>query len=104
MHHYNSESLKICFNELDAKKAVGTDKVRKEQYAEKLEENIEELLTKMKSMSYKPGPVRQTMIPKAGGAMRSLGISNFEDKIIKKMTQKVLESIYEQIFKERGEK
>ena len=100
MHHYNSESLKICFNELDAKKAVGIDKIRKEQYAEKLEENIEKLLTKMKSMSYKPGPVRQTMIPKASKGMRPLCISNFEDKIFQKMTQKMLESIYEPIFKE----
>ncbi|QNR82601.1 reverse transcriptase domain-containing protein [Piscirickettsia salmonis] len=30
--------------------------------------------------------------------MRPLGISNFEDKIIQKMTQKVLESIYDPIF------
>ncbi len=100
MHHYNSESLEICFNELEAKKAVGIDKVRKEEYVEKLKENIEELLIKMKCMAYRPGPVRQTMIPKAGGAMRPLGISNFGDKIFQKMTQKVLESIYEPLFKE----
>jgi len=100
MHHYNAESLKRCFNELDAKKAVGIDKVNKEQYAEKLEENIEELLIKMKRMAYKPGPVRQTMIPKASGGIRPLGISNFEDKIFQKMTQKLLESIYDPIFKE----
>ena len=99
MHHYNSESLKRCFNELDAKKAVGADKVRKMDYAKNLDDNIEELLSKMKRMSYKPGPVRQTMIPKASGGSRPLGISNFEDKIVQKMTQKVLEGIYDPIFK-----
>ena len=40
------------------------------------------------------------MIPKEGkpGAVRPLGISNFEDKIVQKMTQKVLDSIYEPVF------
>ena len=54
----------------------------------------------MKRMAYRPGPVRQAMIPKEGkpGAVRPLGISNFEDKIVQKMTQKVLDSIYEPVF------
>src|SRR3990167_8273537 len=54
----------------------------------------------MKRMAYRPGPVRQVQIPKEGkpGATRPLGISNLEDKIIQKMTQKVLEAIYEPIF------
>lgn len=102
MHYFNEESLKECFNQLDKNKAVGIDKVTKGNYAENLDRNIEELLNRMKRMAYRPSPVRQTMIPKAGGAMRPLGISNFEDKIIQKMTQKVLESMYEPIFKERS--
>ena len=54
----------------------------------------------MKRMAYRPGPVRQAMIPKEAkpGAVRPLGISNFEDKIVQKMTQKVLDSIYEPVF------
>ena len=102
MHYFNEESLKECFNQLDKNKAVGIDKVTKGNYAENLDRNIEELLNRMNRMAYRPSPVRQTMIPKAGGAMRPLGISNFEDKIIQKMTQKVLESMYEPIFKERS--
>ena len=100
MHFFNEESLKECFSQLDKNKAIGIDKVTKEDYGKNLDKNIEELLNRMKNMAYRPGPVRQTMITKAGGAMRALGISNFEDKIIQKMTQRVLESIYEPIFKE----
>jgi group II intron reverse transcriptase/maturase len=100
MHLFNEESLIGCFQQLERNKAVGIDKVTKEDYAKNLNKNIDGLLNRMKRMAYRPGPVRQTMIPKAGGAMRPLGISNFEDKIIQKMTQKVLESIYEPIFKE----
>ena len=100
MHHFNEESLKVCFNELDARKAVGIDGIDKATYKENLEENLRELVARMKQMAYRPGPVRQVFIPKEGksGATRPLGISNLEDKIIQKMMQKVLESIYEPIF------
>ena len=100
MHHYNLESFVGCFNELDGKKAVGADGVTKEAYRMKLGPNLLDLIARMKRMAYIPGPVRQVLIPKGGkpGAKRPLGIGNLEDKIVQKMTQKVLESIYEPIF------
>lgn len=100
MHHFNEESLKECFNMLDWNKAVGVDGINKESYAQNLGENIRNLVEKMKRMSYRPNPVRQAKIPKEGnrGETRKLGISNFEDKIIQKMMQRILESIYEPLF------
>ncbi|MGZ4856947.1 MAG: reverse transcriptase domain-containing protein [Methanobacteriaceae archaeon] len=100
MHHFNEESLKECFNMLDWNKAVGVDGINKERYAQNLGENIRNLVEKMKRMSYRPNPVRQAKIPKEGnrGETRKLGISNFEDKIIQKMMQRILESIYEPLF------
>lgn len=100
MHLFNQESLEQCFHELDENKAVGIDGVNKEGYGKNLKENIADLLKRMKRMAYRPGPVRQVLIPKEGkpGATRPLGISNFEDKIIQKMTQRILEAIYEPIF------
>jgi RNA-directed DNA polymerase len=102
MHLFNSESLIDCFQQLDKNKAVGIDGIDKMTYAENLEENIKELIHKMKKMAYKPGPVKEVLIPKDGkpGATRPLGISNLEDKIIQKMMQQILESIYEPLFLE----
>lgn len=102
MHFYNEESLRKCFQMLDRKKAVGIDKVTKDQYGENLEENLDYLLSSMKKMAYRPGIIREVLIEKEDkpGAYRPLGISNFEDKIVQMQTAKILESIYDPIFKD----
>ena len=101
MPHYNQESLKGCFGELDGKKALGADQVSKDEYGVNIDNNISELSGRMKTMSYRPGPVREKLIPKEGkpGATRPLGISNFEDKMVQRMTSKILEAIYEPTFR-----
>ncbi|QGN96614.1 Group II intron-encoded protein LtrA [Piscirickettsia salmonis] len=103
LHHWMCKiptEVATLTHELNGKKALGVDGVTKEQYEENLIPNLLDLLDRMKRMAYIPGAVRLVLIPKEGrpGAMRPLGISNFEDKIIQKMTQKVLESIYDPIF------
>jgi group II intron reverse transcriptase/maturase len=100
MHHFNEASLLECYLRLDGKKAVGTDGITKEQYGEQLNDNLKDLLDRMKRMAYRPQPVLQVLIPKEGkaNATRPLGISVFEDKIVQMMTQRILESIYEPQF------
>ena len=100
MHLFNEEALRECFNELDGKKATGVDGIDKEKYKENLDENLKKLVAKMKRMGYRPGPVRQVLIPKAGepNEKRPLGICNFEDKIVQRMMQKILEAIYDPQF------
>jgi group II intron reverse transcriptase/maturase len=102
IHHFNEESLKECFNLISGNKAVGADGITKADYAQNLSQNLKGLVAKMKRMAYRPAPVRQVLIPKEGkpSAKRPLGISNFEDKIVQKMMQRVLESIYEPLFLE----
>lgn len=103
MHHLNEESLAVCYQELSSKKAVGIDSVTKESYGINLSDSLNKLVSRLKSMSYIPGDVRLVEIPKEGaknGKTRTLGISNFEDKLIQKMMSKVLESIYEPLFLE----
>jgi RNA-directed DNA polymerase len=100
MHHFTVESLRSCYDKLDGKKAIGVDGIDKECYGGNLQENLEGLITRMKQMAYRPGPIRQVLIPKAGSpkATRPLGISNFEDKLVQKRMQELLESIYEPLF------
>lgn len=102
MHLYNEESLHKCFQRLDRKKAIGIDGVSKDEYEVNLSKNIDDLLMRMKKMAYRPGNIREVKIPKEGkpGAFRPLGISNFEDKIIQMQTARILESIYDPIFKD----
>ena len=62
------------------KKAVGVDGITKAEYGEKLDENIADLIARMKRFSYKPQPVRRVYIPKANGKLRPLGIPAYEDR------------------------
>ena len=64
MHLFNKESLRGCFNKLDGRKAVGIDGIDKEAYGAELDKNLEDLLVRMKKMAYRPGPVRQVLIPR----------------------------------------
>lgn len=100
MHHFTLGNLESWYQMLNKKAAVGIDGITKEMYSENLQENLENLYHRMKTMSYVPGPARQTLIPKDGnpGVSRPLGIGNFEDKIVQKGVQKVIESIYEPLF------
>ena len=80
-------------------KASGIDKVTKEEYELKLEENLENLVKRMKSGSYRPNPTRRVYIPKeTKGKMRPLGISCYEDKLVENAIAQILEQIYESKF------
>jgi hypothetical protein len=41
MHYVNRESLMESFRKIDPKKAVGVDRITKDEYSKHLEENIE---------------------------------------------------------------
>ena len=100
MKYVNKDTLKESYSKQPKGKAVGADGVTKEEYGKRLEENIENLIVRMKKFSYKPYPVRRAYIPKGNGKMRGLGIPSFEDKVVQGVFKEILEAIYEPKFKE----
>ncbi len=99
-HHVTDvDNLRACYESLPGNRAVGVDGVIKEQYGEKLEENLQGLSQRLRRMGYKPQPKRRSYIPKPGSEKgRPLGISCFEDKLVELALKRVLEPIYEPIF------
>lgn len=98
MRYINKETLAKSYSRQPKSKATGVDGVTKEAYGENLNENLDDLLKRMKQFSYRPYPVRRAYIPKGNGKMRGLGIPSFEDKVVQGVFKEILEGIYEPKF------
>ena len=97
-HLIDGTALTRSFSRLRKDAAVGVDKMTKEAYGQNLEENIEELLKRLKAGSYRHQPILRVQIEKAPGKTRPIGISTVGDKIVQGAIREVLEAIYEQDF------
>ena len=97
-HLLDEEFLRDCYKSLNRNKAVGIDEVSWEDYGKNLEENLEQLVSRLKAKKYKPIPARRVYIPKGKTDRRPLGISALENKIVERGITWILESIYEQDF------
>jgi len=101
MYALNKENLKEAVRGIAGNKAVGIDNITKMEYMEKMDENIEKLIMKMKKMTYRPKAVKRVYIPKPGSdKKRPLGIPSFEDKMVQYVMTQILNAIYEPMFKE----
>jgi len=102
IHHINEANLVKCYQELKRNRASGIDNVTVEEYGRNLKENINNLLIRLKTKSYKPQPVKRVYIPKPGkrDEKRGLGLPTVEDKLVQLMVKKILEAIYETDFLE----
>lgn len=97
--YINVDTLRTVHKKMNRHKAYGIDKVKKEDYGQNLEENLENLVKRMKSGSYKPNPTRRVYIPKDGSnKKRPLGISCYEDKLVENAIAQILTMIYESKF------
>ena len=98
MNRVNESSLKEEHQKQGQHKAVGIDGVTKAEYNEKLDDNVADLISRMKKFSYKPQPVRRTFIPKANGKLRPLGIPAYEDRLVQSVMARVFNDVYEERF------
>jgi RNA-directed DNA polymerase len=98
-HHIDLDWLKEAYRLTRKDGAVGIDGQTAGQYAADLEVNLQSLLNRAKSGTYKAPPVRRVHIPKGkGNETRPIGIPTFEDKVLQRAVVMVLESVYEQDF------
>jgi RNA-directed DNA polymerase len=59
---------------------------------------LDELRSQLKDRSFRPLPVRERMIPKAGGKLRRLGIAAVRDRVVQASLKLVLEPTFEADF------
>jgi len=79
--------------------AAGVDGQTAAEYAANLEGNLQSLLDRFKSGSYRAPPVRRVHIPKGDGRKtRPIGIPTFEDKVLQRAVTMAVTAIYEQDF------
>ena len=92
--------LKEAYRRTRKDGAAGVDGVTAGDYEQDLEGNLQRLLDRAKSGTYRAPPVRRVHIPKGGSSTetRPLGIPTLEDKVLQRAVVMLLEPIYEQDF------
>jgi RNA-directed DNA polymerase len=98
-HHIDLGWLLQAYQATRKGGAAGVDGQTAADYAEDLLGNLQSLLERAKSGTYRAPPVRRVRIPKGtGNETRPLGIPTFEDKVLQRAVVQVLEPLYEQDF------
>ena len=88
------------FNQLNKYSSSGTDDQDWFDYSRLADQRLPELLSEYKSGSYKAPSIRRVYIPKGNTEKRPLGIPTIEDKVLQSAVRRVLEPIYEGMFKD----
>jgi RNA-directed DNA polymerase len=100
-HLMDLEWLRTAFYRTRRDGAPGVDGQTARDYEEHLEENLQSLLDRAKSGTYRAPPVRRVHIPKGtGNETRPIGIPTLEDKVLQRAVVMLLEPIYEHDFQD----
>src|SRR4030042_962785 len=94
----NEEMLHDCWRFIRKDAAFGVDRVSAQEYELNLDDNIRQLVERLKGKRYRAKLVRRQYIPKGNGKLRPLGIPATEDKLLQLAVKRLLEAIYEQDF------
>lgn len=82
--------------------AAGIDGMTVDELLQYLRENKDELITGLKTSSYKPFPVKRVNIPKPNGGIRKLGVPTVVDRVIQQALAQVLSPIFERVFSDNS--
>jgi group II intron reverse transcriptase/maturase len=98
-HHIDLHWLVEAYQRTRQDGATGVDGQTAQDYEANLQDNLQSLINRAKSGTYRAPPVRRVYIPKGtGGDTRPIGIPTFEDKVLQRAVVMALEPIYEQDF------
>ncbi len=98
-HHLDLIWLVEAYQRTRKDGAPGVDGQTAQDYGLRLLDNLQTLLDRAKSGTYRAPPVRRVRIPKGTGKeTRPLGIPTLEDKVLQRAVVMALEPIYEQDF------
>ncbi len=94
----NETFLAESYRQMNPKAAPGVDRVNYRAYGAKLAENTRDLVSRLKSKSYRARLVRRKHIPKGKGKTRPLGILVMDDKVAQTGAARLLNAIWEADF------
>ena len=99
---YQRKNLELAWERVKANRGSGgVDGQSLEAFGAQLDVQLERLQQELKEDTYRPQPVRQTPIPKAGGKpgeQRMLGVPTVCDRVCQQALLNRLEPIFESVF------
>jgi RNA-directed DNA polymerase len=94
----NEELLRESWRAIKKHAAYGVDQISAQDYEQHLEDNIRDLVERLKQKRYRAKLIKRHYIPKDNGRLRALGIPAVEDKLLQAAATRLLTAIYEQDF------
>src|SRR3974377_345710 len=98
---YQRKNLEMAWEMVKANRGSGgVDGQTLDDFAVQLDQQLDRLHWELKDDAYRPRPVRQVQIPKAGkpGEFRTLGIPTIYDRVCQQALLNRLEPIFEPVF------
>lgn len=99
-HHIDLTWMLEAWRRTRKDAAAGVDGETAQGYEQDLERNLQELINRVKSGSYRAPAVKRVYVPKGKGQVRPIGIPTLEDKVLQRAWVMLLEPILEQEFSE----
>src|SRR5437867_2359398 len=100
---YKRKNLEMAWEKVKANRGSGgIDGQTLKAFGEQLDPQLDRLQSELTEETYKPQPVRQVPIPKAGkpGEFRTLGVPTIYDRVCQQALLNRLEPIFEPVFDE----